>query len=121
MNHSDKEMRIVTWKVICATISIFVSVLIYQAFADAIKGLTGPLSETGKMQLAFAHSLVWFVLLQLLLATVSGPQTYLFHPFSSFFQSFFHRFAWLLSCGGREPSHGHGRAQRQTSRTAPGS
>ena len=73
VNHSDKEMRIVTWKVICATISIFVSVLIYQAFADAIKGLTGPLSETGKMQVAFAHSLVWFVLLQLLLATVSGP------------------------------------------------
>lgn len=72
VNHSDKDLRIMTWKVICATISIFVSVLIYQAFDDAIKAmfLEGA-SHMVTMQVAFLHSFVWFVLLQLLLATVS--------------------------------------------------
>eukprot|EP00434_Breviolum_minutum_P009102 symbB.v1.2.008017.t1/scaffold498.1/size458234/9 len=72
VNHSDKDLRVMTWKVICATISIFVSVLIYQAFDDAIKAmfLEGA-SSIAKMQVAFLHSFVWFLLLQLLLATVS--------------------------------------------------
>lgn len=77
VNHSDKEMRIITWKVICATISIFVSVLIYQAFNDAIHALfLYDSSELVKMQVAFVHSLVWFIMLQLLLATVSRAITW---------------------------------------------
>eukprot|EP00438_Fugacium_kawagutii_P022749 Skav214763 [mRNA] locus=scaffold1230:144734:156809:+ [translate_table: standard] len=71
VNHSDKDLRIMTWKVICATISIFVSVLIYQAFDDAIRAMfLGGASQMVKMKVAFLHSFVWFVLLQLLLATV---------------------------------------------------
>ncbi|CAJ1422849.1 unnamed protein product [Effrenium voratum] len=58
VNHSDREMKIYTWKVICATISIFVAVLMYQAFNDAIKAmfLQGS-SETMEMKAgAFAET-----------------------------------------------------------------
>ncbi|CAE7450579.1 scn4aa [Symbiodinium pilosum] len=73
VNHEDKEMQICTWKVICATISIFVSVLIYQAVNDAVKAMFLEGSSTvSAMEVAFAHSIVWFVILQVFLATVSG-------------------------------------------------
>mmetsp|Transcript_74774 Transcript_74774/g.178452 ORF Transcript_74774/g.178452 Transcript_74774/m.178452 type:complete len:517 (+) Transcript_74774:44-1594(+) len=77
VNHSDREMKIYTWKVICATISIFVAVLMYQAFNDAIKAmfLQGS-SETMEMKVAFIHSMVWFLLLQVFLATVSRAVTW---------------------------------------------
>jgi len=77
VNHEDKEMQICTWKVICATISIFVSVLIYQAANDAVKAafLDGA-SPFEELEVAFVHSLVWFGTLQVFLATVSRAITW---------------------------------------------
>eukprot|EP00931_Biecheleriopsis_adriatica_P106051 TRINITY_DN80562_c0_g1_i1.p1 TRINITY_DN80562_c0_g1~~TRINITY_DN80562_c0_g1_i1.p1 ORF type:complete len:572 (+),score=171.53 TRINITY_DN80562_c0_g1_i1:140-1717(+) len=77
VNHSDKQMVLYTWKVICATISIFASVLIYQAFNVVVQDafLEGK-SETAKMQVAFVHCFIWFLLLQALLATVSRAITW---------------------------------------------
>ncbi|CAE6971749.1 scn4aa [Symbiodinium natans] len=77
VNHEDKQMQICTWKVICATISIFVSVLIYQAVNDVVKAIflrgSSPFEE---IQVSFAHSLVWFFTLQVFLATVSAAITW---------------------------------------------
>lgn len=73
VNHSDTDIRVHTWKVMCATISIFVSVLIYQAVNDVVKALflegAGPLVMLAG---TFAHAAFWYVALQIFLAFVSG-------------------------------------------------
>eukprot|EP00933_Yihiella_yeosuensis_P080700 TRINITY_DN94167_c0_g1_i1.p1 TRINITY_DN94167_c0_g1~~TRINITY_DN94167_c0_g1_i1.p1 ORF type:complete len:717 (-),score=128.34 TRINITY_DN94167_c0_g1_i1:157-2307(-) len=73
VNHSDVDMRIYTWRVICATISIFVAVLIFQAVNENVKHffLEG-VSEDTALVANFVHSLIWFFLLQFFLAVVSG-------------------------------------------------
>eukprot|EP00442_Polarella_glacialis_P000292 CAMPEP_0115115950 /NCGR_PEP_ID=MMETSP0227-20121206/42999_1 /TAXON_ID=89957 /ORGANISM="Polarella glacialis, Strain CCMP 1383" /LENGTH=687 /DNA_ID=CAMNT_0002516723 /DNA_START=46 /DNA_END=2110 /DNA_ORIENTATION=+ len=73
VNHSDKDMVINTWKVICSTISIFVAVLMFQAINGIVKVtfLEGA-SEEKMLVAAFLHAGFWFLFLQFFLAFVSG-------------------------------------------------
>lgn len=72
-NHSDDDMRKYSYEIINATVSIFSAVLLFQSFNDLVETffLEG-------MSLEFAvgvdmlHMLIWFGILQLTLAKISG-------------------------------------------------
>lgn len=72
VNHSDKDIKTSTWKIICNTISIFAAVLLFQA----VNGMVTYIFLDGatlmmKVIVSFVHSATWFAVLQVFLALVS--------------------------------------------------
>lgn len=72
-NHSDKDMRKYTYQVINQTVSIFCAVLMFSTFNDVVQEMfLDGTSPERKFLVNMAHMLVWFILLQVLLAWVCG-------------------------------------------------
>eukprot|EP00928_Gymnodinium_smaydae_P012084 TRINITY_DN14399_c0_g4_i1.p1 TRINITY_DN14399_c0_g4~~TRINITY_DN14399_c0_g4_i1.p1 ORF type:complete len:632 (-),score=170.94 TRINITY_DN14399_c0_g4_i1:254-2149(-) len=81
INHSDPDMRKYSYEVINGTVSIFAAVLIFQTFNDLVETYIfhkregeeeGSVSKEFESVVDFAHMLIWFIILQLSLATISG-------------------------------------------------
>merc|ERR1719265_4911 len=74
INHDDEDIRKAAYNVICSTISIFCAVLIFQSVNDGVTNLLLDEFSSTRMRLtvSFAHMLVWFCLMQLSLALISG-------------------------------------------------
>lgn len=73
VNHSDKDIMLVAWQVISSTISIFASVLIFQAINSCISTyLLAGATENMVVLAGLAHMLVWILTLQFVLAWNCG-------------------------------------------------
>ena len=72
-NHPDDDMRKYSYEIINATVSIFSAVLVFQSFNDMVETffLEGKSLEFVVL-VDMLHLLVWFWILQLALATISG-------------------------------------------------
>eukprot|EP00930_Biecheleria_cincta_P018395 TRINITY_DN14346_c0_g1_i2.p1 TRINITY_DN14346_c0_g1~~TRINITY_DN14346_c0_g1_i2.p1 ORF type:complete len:726 (-),score=152.06 TRINITY_DN14346_c0_g1_i2:71-2218(-) len=72
-NHPDDDMRKYSYEIINATVSIFSAVLLFQSFNDIVETC---FLEGRSLEFAVAvdmlHMLVWFAILQLVLAKISG-------------------------------------------------
>jgi len=75
VNHHDEDMRKYSWQVISNTISIFSAVLLFQAVNGVLKhyALKGTEENSGiQLFVGIVHFMVWYVLLQVLLAAIVG-------------------------------------------------
>lgn len=72
MNHNDADMRRYTYMVIVNTVSIFCAVLLFQSFNDVVKVYSVGCDEYTLVGVHMCHMLVWFLILQVVLAIVSG-------------------------------------------------
>eukprot|EP00425_Heterocapsa_triquetra_P039720 CAMPEP_0195074700 /NCGR_PEP_ID=MMETSP0448-20130528/17741_1 /TAXON_ID=66468 /ORGANISM="Heterocapsa triquestra, Strain CCMP 448" /LENGTH=603 /DNA_ID=CAMNT_0040106989 /DNA_START=61 /DNA_END=1869 /DNA_ORIENTATION=- len=72
VNHSDKDIKMYSWRVICSTISIFTAVLMFQAVDSVLKAyVLTEAFEAHPVLTNFCISLGWFSVLQVFLAYVS--------------------------------------------------
>jgi hypothetical protein len=78
VNHSDKDMQLYTWQTICATISIFAAVLLFQAIDGVVNLVFLGEHASGFMKVAVAtiHAVVWYAIMQTFLALVSGAVSF---------------------------------------------
>lgn len=72
-NHSDEDMRRYSYEIINATVSIFAAVLLFQTFNDLVETyLLDGTSPEYQCLVDMGHMLVWYSILQLTLAWISG-------------------------------------------------
>mmetsp|Transcript_20401 Transcript_20401/g.62009 ORF Transcript_20401/g.62009 Transcript_20401/m.62009 type:complete len:510 (+) Transcript_20401:195-1724(+) len=72
VNYKDDDIRRYSWCIISTTISIFTAVLIFQGINEIIMVAIKPQTEMLVVVINFALFLVWFIMLQLTIAVVSG-------------------------------------------------
>eukprot|EP00929_Paragymnodinium_shiwhaense_P012897 TRINITY_DN120775_c0_g1_i1.p1 TRINITY_DN120775_c0_g1~~TRINITY_DN120775_c0_g1_i1.p1 ORF type:complete len:1004 (-),score=263.48 TRINITY_DN120775_c0_g1_i1:244-3255(-) len=72
VNWPDVDIRYYTWTIIGNTISIFSSVLLFQAINGLVERYIIEGNEEYKFVIDVLHMLVWFVILQLTTATISN-------------------------------------------------
>mmetsp|Transcript_36643 Transcript_36643/g.103354 ORF Transcript_36643/g.103354 Transcript_36643/m.103354 type:complete len:582 (-) Transcript_36643:84-1829(-) len=74
VNFKDEDIIKYTWQVISSTISIFSAVLLFQAVNGVVEEFVigEGASDEFKLVVAVVHMLLWFALLQLVLAWISG-------------------------------------------------
>jgi len=78
VNHPDEDMKKHSWRVISSTISIFSAVLFFQACQGVVeeyiiaKACKGSAAEKCILGVNLGHMLSWLLLLQLVLARISG-------------------------------------------------
>eukprot|EP00405_Crypthecodinium_cohnii_P039532 CAMPEP_0206536476 /NCGR_PEP_ID=MMETSP0325_2-20121206/6768_1 /ASSEMBLY_ACC=CAM_ASM_000347 /TAXON_ID=2866 /ORGANISM="Crypthecodinium cohnii, Strain Seligo" /LENGTH=740 /DNA_ID=CAMNT_0054033687 /DNA_START=122 /DNA_END=2341 /DNA_ORIENTATION=+ len=71
-NHSDKDMRKYSYRVINETVSIFCAVLLFQLFDDLVEQVTEDLSAMQRWGIETLHMLAWFAIMQLVIAAACG-------------------------------------------------
>lgn len=78
INYPDKDIQEKSWETVSSTISIFCAVLLFQSFNDMteayiIDPIFGPGDATmGALYVDIIHMLLWFTIMQLALALLSG-------------------------------------------------
>lgn len=78
VNWPDPDIKKISWEVISSTISIFSSILIFQAIDDVLELYVWELfSPWAKVAMRMIHMLFWFVVLMLMLAYFSGAVAHL--------------------------------------------
>lgn len=73
VNHPDPDIKFISWQVISSTISIFSAVLIFQAFDGMMEYyVLDGMPIWHQLPIDMMHMLLWFGLLQLILAYYAG-------------------------------------------------
>lgn len=72
MNHKDEDMRKYTYEVISSTVSIFCAVLLFQSFNALLEMIMGEVPKPVACIAHMVHMMVWFSVMQLVLAHLSG-------------------------------------------------
>lgn len=76
VNHRDEDIKKIAWSVISTTISIFASVLVFQAIEGVVETyIIDGKSTTVTIVIYMVQMVIWWIILQILLAYFAGAMT----------------------------------------------